>query len=195
MENSGNILLCGVGGQGILLASELIAFALLASGMDAKKSEVHGMAQRGGSVEAHLRYGKKVHSPLIEPGTADVLIALETMEAMRYLPYLNKNSTVIINTQKIMPPAVATGKTEYPDNIISELKSRGLKVIPIDGFEIARKAGNVKAANVSLVGALSSIMPIPEETFIKVIKEKVPARFLDVNLEVFQEGRKAGRKS
>ena len=195
METSGNILLCGVGGQGILLASELIAFALLDSGMDAKKSEVHGMAQRGGSVEAHLRYGKKVHSPLIEPGTADVLIALETMEAMRYLPYLNKNSTVIINTQKIMPPAVATGKTEYPDNIISELKSRGLKVIPIDGFEIARKAGNVKAANVSLVGALSSIMPIPEETFIKVIKEKVPARFLDVNLEVFQEGRKAGRKS
>ena len=193
MENSGNILLCGVGGQGILLASELIAFALLASGMDAKKSEVHGMAQRGGSVEAHLRYGKKVHSPLIEPGTADVLIALETMEAMRYLPYLNKNSTVIINTQKIMPPAVATGKTEYPDKIISELKNRGLKVIPIDGFEIARKAGNVKAANVSLVGALSSIMPIPEETFIEVIKEKVPARFLDVNLEVFQEGRKAAQ--
>ena len=193
METSGNILLCGVGGQGILLASELIAFALLASGMDAKKSEVHGMAQRGGSVEAHLRYGKKVYSPLIEPGTADVLIALETMEAMRYLPYLNKNSTVIINTQKIMPPAVATGKTEYPDNIISELKSRGLKVIPIDGFEIARKAGNVKAANVSLVGALSSIMPIPKETFIEVIKEKVPARFLDVNLEVFQEGRKAAQ--
>ena len=193
MENSGNILLCGVGGQGILLASELIAFAFLDSGMDAKKSEVHGMAQRGGSVEAHLRYGKKVYSPLIEPGTADVLIALETMEAMRYMPYLNKNSTVIINTQRIMPPAVATGKTEYPENIISELESRGLKVIPIDGFEIARKAGNVKAANVSLVGALSSILPIPEETFLKVIKEKVPPRFLDVNLEVFQEGRKAAQ--
>jgi len=193
MKTSGNILLCGVGGQGILLASELIAFALLASGMDAKKSEVHGMAQRGGSVEAHLRYGEKVYSPLIEPGTVDVLIALETMEAMRYLPYLHKNSTVIINTQKIMPPAVATGKTEYPDNIISGLESRGLKVIPIDGYGIAKKAGNVKAANVSLVGALSSILPIPEETFIKIIKEKVPARFLDVNLEVFQEGRKAAQ--
>ena len=193
MENSGNILLCGVGGQGILLASELIAFALLDSGMDAKKSEVHGMAQRGGSVEAHLRYGKKVYSPLIEPGTADVLIALESMEALRYMPYLNKNSTVIINTQKIMPPAVATGKTEYPANIIPELESRGLKVIPIDGFEIARKAGNVKAANVSLVGALSSILPIPEETFVKVIKERVPPRFLDVNLEVFEEGRKAAQ--
>ena len=144
-------------------------------------------------MEAHLRYGKKVHSPLIEPGTADVLIALETMEAMRYLPYLSKNSTVIINTQKIMPPAVATGKTEYPDNIIADLEKKGLKVIPVDGLEIARKAGNVKAANVALVGALSSIMPIPEETFLKIIKEKVPARFLDVNLEVFQEGRKAAQ--
>ena len=92
-----------------------------------------------------------------------------------------------------MPPAVATGKTEYPDNIIADLEKKGLKVIPVDGLEIARKAGNVKAANVALVGALSSIMPIPEETFLKIIKEKVPARFLDVNLEVFQEGRKAAQ--
>src|SRR5210317_895929 len=114
METSGNILFCGVGGQGILLASELIAYTLLASGMDAKKSEVHGMAQRGGSVEAHLRYGKKVYSPLIEPGTADLLLAFEIMEALRYLPYLNKNSKVIVNTQTIMPPAVATGKVAYP---------------------------------------------------------------------------------
>ncbi len=193
METSGNILFCGVGGQGILLASELIAYTLLASGMDAKKSEVHGMAQRGGSVEAHLRYGKKVYSPLIEPGTADVLIALETMESLRYLPYLNKNSTVIMNTQKIMPPAVATGKTEYPENIISELEDRGLKVIPIDGFGIAEKAGNVKAANVALVGAFSSITSIGEKTFIEVINEKIPSRLLDVNLEVFREGRKAAQ--
>lgn len=193
METSGNILFCGVGGQGILLASELIAYSLLASGMDAKKSEVHGMAQRGGSVEAHLRYGKKVYSPLIEPGTADVLIALETMEAMRYLPYLNKNSTVIINTQKIMPPAVATGKAEYPEDIIPKLEDLGLKVIPVDGFAIAEKAGNVKAANVALVGAFSCITPIPEETFLKVINEKIPPKFLDINLEVFREGRKAAQ--
>lgn len=193
MESSGNILFCGVGGQGILLASELTAYALLASGMDAKKSEVHGMAQRGGSVEAHLRYGKKVYSPLIEPGTADLLLAFEMMEALRYLPYLHKGSKVIVNTQKIMPPAVATGKAVYHDNVIEELTGRGLEVMPVDGFEIAKKAGNVKAANVALVGALSSLLPIPEETFIEVIKERVPARFLDVNLTVFQEGRKAGQ--
>ncbi len=193
MESSGNILFCGVGGQGILLASEITAHALLASGMDAKKSEVHGMAQRGGSVEAHLRYGKKVYSPLIEPGTADLLLAFEIMEALRYLPYLNKNSKVIVNTQQILPPAVATGKVLYPGNILEELTDRGLAVVPVDGYEIAKKAGNAKAANVALVGALSSLMPIPEETFIDVIKQRVPARFLDVNLTVFQEGRKVGQ--
>jgi indolepyruvate ferredoxin oxidoreductase beta subunit len=193
METSGNILFCGVGGQGILLASELTTSALLSTGMDVKKSEVHGMAQRGGSVEAHLRYGKKVYSPLIEVGTADLLVALEIMEALRYLPFLHKNSKVIVNTQKILPPAVATGKMTYPENIIEELTGRGLTVIPVDGFEIAKKAGNVKAANVALVGALSTLLPIPEETFIEIIKQRVPARFLDVNLTVFQEGRKAGQ--
>ena len=195
METSGNILFCGVGGQGILLASELTTSALLSTGMDVKKSEVHGMAQRGGSVEAHLRYGKKVYSPLIEAGTADLLVALEIMEALRYLPFLHKDSKVIVNTQKIMPPAVATGKTTYPENILEELTSRGLTVIPVDGFGIAKKAGNVKAANVALVGALSTLLPIPEETFIEIIKQQVPARFLDVNLTVFQEGRKAGKDS
>lgn len=193
METRGNILFCGVGGQGILLASEITAHALLLAGMDAKKSEVHGMAQRGGSVEAHLRYGKKVYSPLIEFGTADLLLAFEIMEALRYLPYLHQNSKVIVNTQRIMPPAVATGKAPYPDNILAELTTRGLTVIPIDGYEIAEKAGNVKAANVALVGALSSLMSIPEETFIEVIKMRVPARFLEVNLTVFKEGRKAAR--
>ena len=193
MENSGNILFCGVGGQGILLASELTAYALLASGMDAKKSEVHGMAQRGGSVEAHLRYGRKVYSPLIEPGAADLLLAFEIMEALRYLPYLHKGSKVIVNTQRILPPAVATGKAAYPENILEELSERGLEVIPVDGYGIAKQAGNVKAANVALVGALSSLLPISQETFIEVIRERVPARFLEVNLTVFREGRKAGR--
>jgi indolepyruvate ferredoxin oxidoreductase beta subunit len=193
METNGNILFCGVGGQGILLASELTTSALLSTGMDVKKSEVHGMAQRGGSVEAHLRYGKKVYSPLIEAGTADLLVALEIMEALRYLPFLHKDSKVIVNTQKILPPAVATGKATYPENILEELTGRGLTVIPVDGFEITQKAGNVKAANVALVGALSTLLPISEETFIEIIKERVPARFLDVNLEVFQEGRKAAQ--
>jgi indolepyruvate ferredoxin oxidoreductase beta subunit len=195
MKKSGNILFCGVGGQGILLASELTAEALLAQGHDVKKSEVHGMAQRGGSVEAHLRYGAKVYSPLIEPGGADLLLAFEIMEALRYLPYLNKKSKVIVNTQRIMPPAVATGKTVYPENVLEELTSRGLTVIPVDGFEIARTAGNVKAANVALVGALSKLLPIPEAAFIAAIEKRVPGRFLEVNLKVFRAGRKACKDS
>jgi len=191
MERQGNIHFCGVGGQGILLASELTAYALLAAGLDVKKSEVHGMAQRGGSVEAHLRFAEgRVFSPLIEPGTVDIQLAFETMEAARYLPYLNSRSTVIVNTQQIAPPAVATGKTLYPVNCIDELVSRGIRVIPVDGFEIAKKVGNIRTANVVLVGALSTFLPVKQETFIDVIRQRLPAKILDVNLQAFEEGRK-----
>ena len=124
MKQSGNILFSGVGGQGILLASELTAYAQLAAGFDVKKSEVHGMAQRGGSVVAHLKYGERVYSPLIEPGTADIQVAFEELEAARYLPYLHRDSAVVVNTQKILPPAVATGRASYPANILDELRSR-----------------------------------------------------------------------
>ncbi len=190
----GNIHFCGVGGQGILLASELTAHALLAAGFDAKKSEVHGMAQRGGSVEAHLRFGAtRVYSPLIEPGTVDIMLAFEMMEAVRYLPLLNKQSTVIVNTQKIAPPAVATGKMAYPDQCLNELTSRSIAVVEVDAFAIARKVGNLKAVNVALVGVLSRYLPMDEATWVEVIKKRLPAKILDVNLQAFQEGRKAGQ--
>lgn len=192
MAAVGNIHFCGVGGQGILLASEITAYALLAAGLDVKKSEVHGMAQRGGSVEAHLRYGKKVYSPLIEPGTVDIQLAFEMMESVRYLPYLHPGSRVIVNTQQIMPPSVATGKVAYPEDILQNLTAHGLEVIAIDAFALAQKAGNVKATNVVLVGALSALLPVPEEVFLAVIKERVPERLLEVNLKAFAAGR--GRK-
>lgn len=190
MAAQGNIHFCGVGGQGILLASEITAYALLAAGFDAKKSEVHGMAQRGGSVEAHLRYGERVYSPLIDPGTVDIQLAFEMLESLRYLPYLHKKSKVIVNIQRIMPPSVATGKALYPEGIVAQLAERDIDVIAVDGFEIARAAGNVKAANVALVGALSSFLPVEKELFIAIIKARVPPRFLEVNLEVFDQGRK-----
>jgi len=192
MKELGNIHFCGVGGQGILLASELTAHALLAGGFDAKKSEVHGMAQRGGSVEAHLRFGKtKVYSPLIEPGTVDIMLAFEMMEAVRYLPLLSPQSTVIVNTQKIAPPAVATGKMAYPDQCLDALTSHGITVVPVDAFAIARKVGNLKAVNVALVGVLSRYLPMDEATWLEVIKKRLPAKILDVNLKAFHEGRKA----
>lgn len=189
MKTSGNILFCGVGGQGILLASEITAYALLESGFDAKKSEVHGMAQRGGSVVAHLRFGEKVYSPLIDPGQADISVAFETMEAVRYLPFLKKESTVIVNTHQIAPPAVATGKMEYPADILSELDRRGITTFPLDGFAIAKKVGETRTANIALVGALSSFLPVSLDLFLEVLKKKIP-RKLDENIAAFREGRK-----
>lgn len=192
MEASGNILFSGVGGQGILLASEITAYSLLAAGFDAKKSEVHGMAQRGGSVTAQLRYGQKVWSPLIEPGCADIQVAFEMMEAVRYLPMLHPGSTVIVNTQRILPPAVATGQTAYPENVLDHLSSRNIRVVPVDAFDLARAVGEVRTANVVMVGALSAFLPVDAAVFTEVIGARVPERFRDVNLKAFEAGRQAG---
>ncbi|MBU4263711.1 MAG: indolepyruvate oxidoreductase subunit beta [Proteobacteria bacterium] len=189
MIPSGNILFCGVGGQGILLASEITAFALLECGLDAKKSEVHGMAQRGGSVVAHLRYGKKVYSPLIDPGQADFLVAFETMEAVRYLPFLHKGSKVIVNTHQIAPPAVATGKMVYPTDLLTQLTNRNIAVYPLDGFSIAKAVGEIRTANLVLVGALSTFLPVSEDVFLEVLKKRIP-RKLDENIAAFKDGRK-----
>jgi len=190
MKQSGNILFSGVGGQGILLASELTAYAQLKAGFDVKKSEVHGMAQRGGSVEAHLRYGERVYSPLIEPGTADILVAFEIMEAVRYLPYLHKDSAVVVNTQKILPPAVAQGRMEYPKNILDELTSRGIKVVAVDAFAVAEAVGELRTANVAMVGAMSNFLAVVPQVFLDVIDTKVKPAFREVNKQAFEAGRK-----
>ena len=187
-----NILFSGVGGQGILLASELTAAALLQVGYDVKKSEVHGMAQRGGSVTAQLRYGERVYSPLIDPGTADIQMAFEMMEAVRYLPYLNQDSTVIVNTQKILPPSVATGQAVYPENVLDELEKRDIRVIGVDAFSIAKEAGEVRTANVALVGALSVHLEVDVKVFESIIEQRVPQRFLKENMKAFAGGREAG---
>ncbi len=194
MSDNKNILFSGVGGQGILLASEITAQALLAVGFDVKKSEVHGMAQRGGSVTAQLRYGTKVYSPLIDPGCADIQMAFEMMEAVRYLPYLHRGSTVIVNTQQILPPSVATGQALYPENVLDELRSRDIEVIAVDAFTIAREAGEVRTANVALVGALSVHLPVDELVFRDIIESRVPERFCSENMEAFAAGRQAGRR-
>ena len=190
MPTTGNILFSGVGGQGILLASEVTVYALLAAGYDAKKSEVHGMAQRGGSVTAQLRYGDKVYSPLIEPGKADILISFEMMEAARYLPYLHKESKVIVNTQQIKPPAVAMGKIPYPANVLDAITSQGIQVVTVDAFDIARDAGEVKAANVVMVGAMSAFLPMDASVYEEIINTRIPERFREVNLKAFAAGRK-----
>ncbi len=189
MVKSGNILLCGVGGQGILLASEITSSALIKAGFEVKKSEVHGMAQRGGSVVAHLRYGKKVYSPLIEPGSADVAVSFELLEALRYLPYYHKETKVVVNTQKILPAPVSTGVDIYPDDVLEQLKSRGLQVFPVDAFKIAKSAGETRAVNMVLVGALSVFLSVDERIFLDVVDERVPEKVRQVNREAFLKGK------
>ena len=191
MKDSGNIIFCGVGGQGILLASEIASDALMHAGFDVKRSEVHGMAQRGGSVIAHLRYGKKVYSPVIDPGTADIEVAFEMLEALRYLPYLNPKSRIVVNTQTIAPSPVSTGVEAYPAGIIEQLRGHGLTVFPLDAHAIGAGLGEPRASNLALVGALSTFLPVSEDGFRQAIKFRVKAKFLKVNLKAFEEGRKA----
>jgi indolepyruvate ferredoxin oxidoreductase beta subunit len=192
MSEQQSILFCGVGGQGILLASEVTAYSLLDAGMEVRKSEVHGMAQRGGSVTAHLRYGEKVYSPLISLGEADIIVAFETLEAVRYLPYMHPDSQVIVNTHKIYPSPVATGRMEYPKNILDELTDRNIKVKELDAFEVARKVGEVRAVNIVMVGVMSTYMDIDEQVFLDVMNKRIPEKIREPNIKAFLEGRKLG---
>ncbi|MFI5295863.1 MAG: indolepyruvate oxidoreductase subunit beta [Thermodesulfovibrionales bacterium] len=189
MGKTGNILLCGVGGQGILLAGEITSSALIKAGHDVKKSEVHGMAQRGGSVVAHLRYGEKVYSPLIEPGSADIAVSFELLESLRYLPYYHKGTKVIVNTQKILPAPVSTGLDTYPTDVLEQLNARDLAVFPVDAFDIAKSVGETRAVNMVLVGALSVFLLVDEKIFLAVIEERIPQKVRRVNRDAFLKGR------
>ena len=192
MSEKGNILFCGVGGQGILLASEVTAYSLLAAGMEVRKSEVHGMAQRGGSVTAQLRFGGRIYAPLISLGEADIVVAFEQMEAVRYLPYMHGDTRVIVNSHRIYPPAVATGKMDYPENVLEELTNRNIHVKELDAFQIAAGVGEVRAVNIVMVGVLSTYLPIDEQVFLDVLHERIPERFREVNINAFTEGRRIG---
>jgi indolepyruvate ferredoxin oxidoreductase beta subunit len=183
-----SILFAGVGGQGILRASDIICEVIMEAGFDVKKSEVHGMAQRGGCVTSHVRYGKKVYSPLAEPGSIQTLISFEKMEALRYLKLLKKDAAVIVNTEEIYPPAVNLGDASYPDDVISFLKGNYGKVISFDAAELAKKAGNIKTANVVLLGALSNHMSIDRSIWESVIKKSFPEKLIKMNLDAFQMG-------
>jgi len=187
-----NILMAGVGGQGTLLASEILSEVLMQAGYDVKKAEVHGMAQRGGSVVSHVRFGKKVYSPIIPEGEANVLFGFELLETYRYLPLVKKTGAVVVNNLRIAPPSVALGKAEYPRDIARKLNQRVDNVRIVEGLELAEQAGNSKAINTVLLGALSNTLAPSHEQWIAAIKSLVPERFLDVNLKAFELGRQAG---
>lgn len=184
-----NILLAGVGGQGTILAAKILTFGLMDAGYDVKMSEIHGMSQRGGDVVSQVRYSKeKVFSPVIERGTADIIVSFEKMEALRVLDYLKKDGTVVVNTEEIPSMSVLTGEEEYADDILDEIKKAIEKVYEINAIGMAEKLGNIKATNVVLLGALVKLMGLENIDWETIIRKCVKEKFVDLNLKAFQTG-------
>jgi len=185
-----SILIAGVGGQGTLLTSRVLGAAAVKAGYDVKVSEVHGMAQRGGSVVTYVKIGENVSSPVIEKGEADILLCFEKLEALRWLEYAKKDCMVIINDQRIDPMPVIIGKEKYPDDIISKIKSARQNVYIIDALKIAKELGNIKVLNIVMVGFLAKKTDIQKETWYEAIRENVKPKFTELNLKAFDAGYK-----
>ena len=186
-----SVVVVGVGGQGILLASEIIAQTAVNAGFDVKTNEVHGMAQRGGSVVAQIRYGEKVYSPLVAKGTASVLGSLERAECLRYLDYLLPDGLAVVSSQKIIPVTVSSGMMSYPNVEREQLQQCFPKLIYVDAVEKATELGNARAANTILLGAMSTRLDLPVKAWEAAIRRCVKEKFVDVNLKAFRTGRQS----
>ncbi|MCL2772436.1 MAG: indolepyruvate oxidoreductase subunit beta [Oscillospiraceae bacterium] len=189
-KSTTNIMIVGVGGQGSLLASRILGNAALKLNYDVKVSEVHGMSQRGGSVVTYVRYGEKIYSPVICRGEADIIIAFEQLEALRWLSYLKKDGIIITSTQKINPMPVITGAAEYPQDTIKTIVETGVKAIDVNAFSLAKQAGTDKASNVVLIGVLAKHMSgsIGKDVYIDALRESINPKLFDVNLAAFNLG-------
>ncbi len=180
------VVLCGVGGQGAITAAHLLAGAAMLSGYDVKVSEIHGMAQRGGSVSTTVRFGKDVATMVCDPGCADLLISFETMEALRNLEFLKPGGHVIVNDTQIIPMPVLSGAAKMPEDIEGALKSYGEDAVTLfDAEELAEQAGNRKCSNVALLGCAAAYLPIAETAWHEAIEKRVPPKTLDANLKAF----------
>lgn len=188
-EQTKSIVIVGVGGQGILLASEILAQAAMLEGYDVKTNEVHGMAQRGGSVMAQIRYGKEVHSPLVARNEADILGALEKIEALRYADYLRPGGLAAVSTQAVMPVTVSSGGARYPENAEELLRGAFPRLLYIDAAKIASDLGDIRAANIVLLGAISQGLDIAQQSWEKAIALCVKEKFLEINRKAFAAGR------
>lgn len=183
-----SILLVGVGGQGTILASKILSEGLVRKGYDVKMSEIHGMSQRGGSVTTHVRYGSKVASPVVPEGEADVLVAFEKVEAARWLKYLKKGGTLVVNNFEIYSLPVLTGAAEYPEGVIEKLKAEVPNTKSFNAGEIAESLGNIKSQNVVLLGALVKAMGLEDLDWHAVLAETVPPKLLELNIRAFEAG-------
>lgn len=187
MTETKNIMIVGVGGQGTLLTSRILGGLAIEAGFDVKISEVHGMAQRGGSVVTYVRYGEAVAEPIVEEGQADILIAFERLEALRYAHFLKKDGILIINDQRIDPMTVVTGAAEYPENIIEDLGSK-YKVVSLNAMEEALKLGNSKVFNTVILGVAARNMEFDKAAWVQVIESTVPPKTREINLTAFEAG-------
>lgn len=187
MKTNG-IVICGVGGQGSLLASKLLGRVLVNEGYDIKVSEVHGMSQRGGSVITYVRYGETVYSPVIQTGEADYVISFERIEAARYVSLLKKDGVLITNTQRIDPMPVITGAAEYPEDILDELRAKDVKLEAFDALALAEQAGSARAVNIVLLGQLAKHFHISYDKWMTALEQTVKPRFLELNKKAFALG-------
>lgn len=185
-----NILISGVGGQGILLASEIVAETFVKAGYDVKESSAHGMAQRGGSITSHIRIGEKIYSPLISKGEANILIAMELTEAYRSIEYLRKDGLIILLDREIYPGIVTSGPYKYPKDLKSEIRKRRKRVLEISYGEIVKDLENIKTTNMFMLGVLSNHFSVKKVYWLKTIREKVPSQMRNLNLTAFQLGRR-----
>ena len=182
------IMIVGVGGQGSLLASHVLGNTALALGYDVKVSEVHGMSQRGGSVVTYVKYGEKVHSPVICEGEADVILAFEQLEAARWTEFLKIGGEMYVNTQQISPMPVITGAAEYPSDIMNKIKASGINAVSCDALAMAKEAGSAKAVNIVLIGLYAKNSGVDKQVYLDAIKASVPAKILDINIKAFELG-------
>jgi indolepyruvate ferredoxin oxidoreductase beta subunit len=185
-----SVLLVGVGGQGIIRASDILSAVMMRAGFDVKKSEVHGMAQRGGCVSSHVRFGSKVYSPLAKKGEVDVLVSFEKLETLRYLDYLTADGKVIINDEEIYPPSVNLGEEPYPVDAIEFIRNHFKNVKVVDATEIALRSGDRRMANTVILGVLSSYLDIEYGVWGDVLKDSFPPKILEGNKEAFELGRR-----
>jgi indolepyruvate ferredoxin oxidoreductase beta subunit len=184
-EQITNILLVGVGGQGILLASEILSETFMLAGFDVKKSEIHGMSQRGGSVVSHVRYGKEVFSPIVPEGQGDILFGFELMETSRYLSLLKPGGRVVANDLRIPPPSILMGRDVYPEGLADRIRVQFPDFLLVDGQKLATEAGNPRAANTVLLGAVSKRLNIAEEFWLAALRKMAPPKALEINRKAF----------
>ncbi|MCB1859461.1 MAG: indolepyruvate oxidoreductase subunit beta [Gammaproteobacteria bacterium] len=193
-SNITNILVAGIGGQGVMTAAEILSLTAMAQGYDVKKTEVAGMAQRGGVVTSHVRFGNRVLSPAIPPGEADILIGFEPAESLRWCNHLRPSGVAMVNTTRQEPPVVSIGLFDYPDDPVAGIRKAGIKLHAFDAGAIAKALGNKKLVNTVMLGAISDYLPFPAEILKDAILDRFRTRKPDlvaINEQAFEAGRTA----